>query len=100
MQGDLMSKHSLVIANVPGPGVPVKIAGEMVQEIQLPCPGTITQIFMVSYSGFLCTSMMADPEIVPEPEAVGACFGVEFDALETLGKLTSGSASRRKKATC
>jgi diacylglycerol O-acyltransferase len=97
IQGDLLRKHSLTVTNVPGPQVPMKIAGQMVQEIQIVLPSTTSQVGLISYAGFLCANIVVDPEVVPHAEVLATGWSAELQELYRLSMQTQG---KRKRNVC
>lgn len=97
MQGDLLSKHSIAVTNVPGPQVPMKIAGKMVQEMQIIMPSTLSQFSMISYAGYVCMNMAIDPEAVPHAEVISREWSSEIMELDRLSHQTQG---KRKRNAC
>jgi WS/DGAT/MGAT family acyltransferase len=85
---DLFStKGSAVVTNVPGPRQPVYLAGTPVGGVLVwaPCSGGISMtVSIFSYSGQLTIGVMADANLVPDPEAIVTGFEREIEALLRL----------------
>merc|ERR1712241_854016 len=90
---DLFSKHSLVFSNVPGPDVPIFIAGEPLEAAQAIFPNYLPHFILLSYNGRVHMNFTVDPEIVEDADrladcylaelrAIGSALGVEGDPLE------------------
>ena len=79
------TKASLVLTNVPGPRVPVKIAGVTVSRLifWVPQSGRMgLGISIFSYAGEVTIGVLADAGLLPDPEALVADLHAEFAALE------------------
>lgn len=90
---DLFSKHSLIFSNVPGPDVPIFIAGEPLEAAQAIFPNYLSQVILLSYNGRVHMNFTVDPELVEDADsladcylaelrAIGSALGVEGDPLE------------------
>jgi len=82
--GELWSKHTVLVTNVPATTIPVTCpaeGGEVVQGFQVPIPNVMSQVSLVSYNGFIFGNLVADPDLFPDPAALGRYWLAEFDAL-------------------
>jgi len=90
---DLFSKHSLIFSNVPGPDVPIFIAGEPLEAAQAIFPNYLSQVILLSYNGRVHMNFTVVPELIEDADsladcylaelrAIGSALGVEGDPLE------------------
>ena len=94
---DLFSrKGSAVVSNVPGPQSPLYICGQRVSEMHfwVPQSGTIgIGVSILSYAGQVHFGLIADRNLVKDPDRVVRKFAPEFEKLllaVTVGVLASG----------
>jgi WS/DGAT/MGAT family acyltransferase len=76
------------VTNVRGPSVPLTLAGHRIREIVpvATTPGNVGVCFdVLSYAGTLGVTIVADPEIVPEQEALTGLVADEIAALTGPG---------------
>jgi WS/DGAT/MGAT family acyltransferase len=82
---DLLSrKASLVASNVPGPQYQLYLAGRRIAQLMfwVPQSGDLgLGISILSYNGQVQFGLIADPKRVPEPHAITARFGREFESI-------------------
>jgi hypothetical protein len=81
----LAAKCSCVLTNVPGPSVPVEIAGRRVHGLMFWVPQRATVgigISLISYADTLWVGVIADDVVVPEPQWMIDAFEQELRALE------------------
>ncbi len=72
------------VSNVRGPSTPLSFAGHRVSSITpvAVTPGNVgVSVEALSYSGRLVVTVVADPALLPDPEAVAARVGAELAAL-------------------
>ena len=77
-------KASTVATNVPGPQVPLYLAGARISEFMfwVPQTGSIgLGLSILSYNGRVHFGLIADAKSVPDPDIVTARFGKEFETL-------------------
>ncbi|TXK64407.1 WS/DGAT/MGAT family O-acyltransferase [Alkalisalibacterium limincola] len=77
-------KASLVATNVPGPQMPLYMAGSEISEMMfwVPQNGSIgLGISILSYNGRVHFGLIGDARLVPDPEAVIQRFRPEFEKL-------------------
>ena len=79
---DYMSRHSMVLTNVPGPIERVRLAGIEVKDIEFACANLINQVSALSYAGNLRLTMVTDPGIVKEPKLITSYFIEEIKKLK------------------
>lgn len=87
---ETFSKHSLLVTNVPCTSVPIsfpKEGGVTINEVHMIFPNIITQVSIMTYNGHVNANLVADPELFPEPEALGRFWLDEFDLLARTGPL-------------
>ena len=82
---DLFSrKGSVMVTNIPGPTVPLTMAGRNLRQILVwaPTSGHVAVgVTLLSYAGSVRMSIAADVALVPDPERVVAGFERDMDAL-------------------
>jgi diacylglycerol O-acyltransferase len=77
-------KASMVVTNVPGPSVPVYMAGAPVRGVLVwaPCSGTLGMtVSIFSYAGDVTVGFMTDRGVVPSPEPLVRAFEAELRTL-------------------
>ena len=82
---DLFSRKATAVAtNVPGPQMPLYLAGTRISELMfwVPQSGSIgLGLSILSYQGRVHFGLIADAKSIPEPGRVTARFGQQFEAL-------------------
>ena len=82
---DLFSrKGSVMVTNIPGPPVPLTMAGRGLDQILVwaPTSGHVAVgVTLLSYAGSIRMSIAADVALVPDPERVVSGFENDLDAL-------------------
>lgn len=81
------SKASVVMTNVPGPQMPLYIAGKELASIMawVPQAGRVSLgLSIISYNDNVYVGVISDEGLVPDPDAVLAGFYEEFDLLKEL----------------
>jgi len=91
----LEPKATVVLTNVPGPPIPLYLAGQRIREIMfwVPQAGRLgVGISILSYAGCVYLGIATDAGLVPDPEKVLDGVYVELDRLKTLARavLSSG----------
>jgi diacylglycerol O-acyltransferase len=82
-------KGTAVMTNVPGPQQPLYLAGEAIQSIMfwVPTPANLgLGVSILSYAGDVTLGIVADAEIVPDPEKILQAFQAEFQYLNRWGR--------------
>lgn len=77
-------KATLVATNVPGPQMPLYLAGSQIRELMfwVPQNGSIgLGVSIISYHGAVHFGLIGDARLLPDPDAVIRRFGPEFDKL-------------------
>jgi diacylglycerol O-acyltransferase / wax synthase len=77
-------KSTAVMTNVPGPAVPIKMAGETLSRIMfwVPQSGDIGMgVSILSYAGGVQFGLMTDTLLCPEPQKIIDGFAPEFEKL-------------------
>ena len=80
----LASKATAVMTNVPGPQQPLYIAGARLDSLMfwVPQSGDIGMgVSILSYDGKVQFGLITDAALTPDPEAIIARFGAEFERL-------------------
>jgi len=95
-------KATAVVSNVPGPRMPLSIAGQRISQMLfwVPQSGSIgVGISVLTYAGHVHFGMIADRSTVPDPHAAVALFAPEFEKLRRA--VTAGAPVRhpRKRAS-
>jgi WS/DGAT/MGAT family acyltransferase len=75
------SKATAVMTNVAGPSVPLYMAGSRITDMMfwVPQSGRLGMgVSMLSYSGGVTLGIIADAQLVPDPDAIAASFEQEF----------------------
>jgi WS/DGAT/MGAT family acyltransferase len=92
-------KSSLVASNVPGPGSPLTLGGQRIDEMYfwVPQSGSIgVGASVLSYAGRVCFGLIADRACLPDPEWVTRRYNGEFERLllaTTVGALAARQAA-------
>jgi WS/DGAT/MGAT family acyltransferase len=85
---ELFSRKATTVAtNVPGPKMPLYLAGCRVKEMMFWVPQTGSMgigISILSYNGRVHFGLIADAKLVPDPDAVIRRFGPEFEKFVML----------------
>ncbi len=82
--GILLYRATAVMTNVPGPQMPLRIAGAEISQLTfwVPQSGDIgIGVSILSYNGKVQFGLITDAELVPEPRRVIAHFGPQFERL-------------------
>ncbi len=80
----LLSRATAVMTNVPGPQVPLYLAGSRIEQMMfwVPQSGDIGMgVSILSFNGQVQFGLITDAALVPDPEAVIARFKPEFEEL-------------------
>ncbi|MBK8900490.1 MAG: wax ester/triacylglycerol synthase family O-acyltransferase [Anaerolineaceae bacterium] len=91
LQGTLVnlfgSKTTAVMTNVPGPPMPLYLAGQQIDELMfwVPQSGRVSLgISIISYANRVHMGVATDVGLVPDPDVIMEGFYAEFDALMNL----------------
>jgi WS/DGAT/MGAT family acyltransferase len=91
LQGTLVrlfgSKTTAVMTNVPGPPMPLYLAGQKIDELMfwVPQSGRVSLgISIISYANKVHLGIATDAGLVPDPEIIMEGFYEQFEALMTL----------------
>jgi len=82
--GEVWSKHTFQVTNVPATDVEMTLpgeAGEPVKEISLVIANVMPQMSIITYNGMVYASLVADPSIIPDAAKLGQLWDAEFDVL-------------------
>jgi WS/DGAT/MGAT family acyltransferase len=89
---DLFSRKATAVAtNVPGPKMPLYMAGQRLREMMFWVPQTGNVgigISIMSYQNHVHFGLIADGRLMPDPDAVIRRFGPEFEKLLYLAMLS------------
>lgn len=80
----LLGRATAVMTNVPGPQRPRYLAGARITQVMfwVPQPGDIAMgVSILSFDGKVQFGLMTDAAVVPDPGAIVARFGPEFEKL-------------------
>ncbi len=83
------SKASVVMTNVPGPQMPLYIAGKELDSIMawVPQAGRVSMgLSIISYNGKVFVGVMSDNGLAPDPDAVLTGFYLELELLKELAQ--------------
>jgi len=83
------SKATVVMTNVPGPQMPLYIAGKELAGVMawVPQSGRVALgLSIISYNGKVFIGVNTDVGLVPDPDAIIEAFYTEFDALVELAR--------------
>jgi WS/DGAT/MGAT family acyltransferase len=81
------SKATAVMTNVPGPPIPLYLAGKKIDQIMfwVPQAGRVALgISILSYAGKVYLGVNTDTGLIPDPDTIIEGFYTEFDALLDL----------------
>ncbi|MEZ4591960.1 MAG: wax ester/triacylglycerol synthase family O-acyltransferase [Chloroflexota bacterium] len=91
LQGTLVnmfgSKTTAVMTNVPGPPMPLYLAGQQIEELMfwVPQSGRVSLgISIISYANRVHMGIATDEGLVPDPDSIMTGFYEEFEALLAL----------------
>ena len=71
---DVFSRHSLVLTNVPGPPQKCRLAGKLVDKVQLFFSNILTQVDLISYGGMVYGNMIYDDAAIPNCQDFGSSY--------------------------
>ena len=80
----LLSRATAVMTNVPGPQTPLYLAGSEIKQVMfwVPQAGNIGMgVSILSFNGRVQFGLITDRALVPDPKAIVARFGPEFEQL-------------------
>ena len=93
------SKATAVLTNVPGPRLPLYMAGRKIDKVMFWVPQSGHMglgISILSYAGGVMLGIATDAGLVPDPERIVDSFKVEFEALRAAA---ARSARPRRRTT-
>lgn len=97
-------KATAVVSNVPGPQAPLYMCGQRVSEMYfwVPQSGSIgLGLSLLSYAGRVYFGMVADRQLVDDPDRFVARFAPEFEKLllaATVGALAARNGAARRES--
>ncbi len=77
-------RAAAVVTNVPGPKRPLRVAGREIEDLLFWVPQSIgigLGVSIFSYGGRVRVGLLADENVVPEPDRLGAAFIEEYERL-------------------
>ncbi len=85
--GSMLRHVDFVASDVPGPPVPIYLAGAPVTGYYAfgPTTGTAVNVTLVTYRGTCCVGCTVDTAAVPDPEKLMACLHDGFDEVLSVG---------------
>jgi hypothetical protein len=78
---DMISRHSVIFSNVPGPEKAVAFGGQKVTGIQMYFNNLLPQVGILSYEGKIFMNMNMDTEAIPGSEKMPIYFAQELVAM-------------------
>jgi hypothetical protein len=90
---DYMSRHSMVLTNVPGPIERVRLAGIEVETVDFACANLINQVSVLSYAGEIRLTLVTDPEVVKGAHTIAEYFLKEIKSLKIAADKVSSEAA-------
>ena len=90
---DYMSRHSMVLTNVPGPVERVRLAGIEVETVDFACANLINQVSVLSYAGEIRLTLVTDPEVVKDAHTIAENFLKEIKSLKIAADKVSSEAA-------
>jgi len=98
--GGILKHVDLVASNVPGPPVPLYLAGAKVTGFFTfgPTIGASLNITMLSYDGTCDIGINIDTAAVPDPDVMVACLRDSFAEIAALGQAAGRRVSRDRRA--
>lgn len=90
--GLFSKKGSVMVTNVPGPRISVRLAGATIERLLVwaPVAGEIALSFsVISYAGALTLGVASDAQVLPDPEHLVASFVAELDSMRRAGDAKS-----------
>jgi diacylglycerol O-acyltransferase len=78
---DMISRHSVIFSNVPGPEKAVAFGGQKVVGIQMYFNNLIPQVGILSYEGKVFMNMNMDTDAIPGSEKMPTYFAQELVAM-------------------
>jgi len=90
---DYMSRHSMVLTNVPGPIERVRLAGIEVETVDFACANLINQVSALSYAGEIRLTLVTDPGIVKDAHIIAEYFLKEIKSLKIAADKVSSEAA-------
>jgi diacylglycerol O-acyltransferase / wax synthase len=91
------AKATAVLTNVPGPRVPLYLAGRKLERVMfwVPMSGRLgLGISILSYAGGVMLGVASDEGLVPDPEKIVEAFRAEFAALRSAASRKAPSPRR------
>jgi diacylglycerol O-acyltransferase / wax synthase len=86
----LANRASAVMTNLPGPQMPIHLAGARVTEIMfwVPQSGNIGMgISVLSYDGGVQFGALTDKKLVADPQTIAGCFAAQFEQIMLIALL-------------
>ena len=89
---DLVTRHSMVFSNVPGPTRPLWFCNNKVIAMQSIFPNLISQVILMSYCDCVFANMVLDDEMITNPELLGKFYLEEIADLCRAFKVDTGTS--------
>ncbi len=80
---DVISRHTLVMSNVPGPDKPVYFCDTKLLGVHFIYPNALPQFDVISYNGAVFSNINVDVAVVQDPSSLTTYFMEEFVDLAT-----------------
>lgn len=90
----LEPKATVVLTNVPGPPIPLYLAGEKIREMMfwVPQAGRLgVGISILSYAGNVYLGIATDAKLVPDPEKIITGFYEELDRMKIIANAVAAA---------
>ena len=84
MVGMIGAKATAVLTNVPGPPIPLFLAGQPIESLMfwVPQSGRLgLGISILSYANNICLGIATDAGLIPDPDEIMLGFYAEYDEL-------------------
>ncbi|MEZ4515603.1 MAG: wax ester/triacylglycerol synthase family O-acyltransferase [Chloroflexota bacterium] len=82
-------KATTVLTNVPGPPIPLYMAGQKIEDLMfwVPQSGRLGMgLSIMSYAGNIYVGVATDAGLIPDPDNIVNCFYMEYDELLSMMK--------------
>lgn len=87
--GSLMKGVDVAATNVPGPPIPIYLAGSLITTLVpfAPKSGAAVNIGLMSYAGTVYIGINSDPAAVTHPELLADCFRAALAEISAIGRV-------------
>jgi diacylglycerol O-acyltransferase / wax synthase len=90
---EALSKITCNVTSMPFTTVPMKMWGSDLKEIQVAFVNNVPQIAFISYAGVVHWNIVADPQLIPDPAALGKHMLADLKELADSKEITSEGVS-------